>query len=374
MEDSRAPVDRRTVLKTVPVATVGLAGCLGSSSGGGGNGSNGGSSGNSSSGGGSEQQYNWRIGTSGEETATHASGVAFSSIINENSDNIQMSAQTTGGTTANPRLIAQGDIDIAQCTAPMVWRANAGRPPYNSLSTTFTQTFSYMTLDIFLVKRNVDKLSGIKTIEDIPTDGSVRMSWGPRGTSAWDTMADAFILAGINNPEQKFDLQVMGLGDQAGAMRNGRLDIATVYTANTESLVGWIQELGSTTDIDVVRYPFDQKATQKSKKPLDYSVVPASVWNQDISGKEFPALSIGYFTTVPAEIPEQPIYEYTNILMKNKSEVRDASAVLSEFGPKFATKYLVKNGDVPVHPGTERWYRENNLWSDDLTSLKAYQG
>ena len=373
MAGERRSVERRTVLKTAAsIATVGLAGCTG-----GGGSSGGGGGGNSSGGsGGGQGNFDWTIGTSGEETATHASGVAFSNIVSQNSDNIRMSAQTTGGTTANPRLIDQGDIDIAQSTAPMVWRANTGQDPYADpkVNKTMCQTFSYMTLDNFLVKRNTEALSDIETITDIPTDGSVTMSWGPRGTSAWDTMADAFTLAGVENPEQKFDLEIMGLGDQAGAMRDGRIDLATVYTANTQTIIGWIQELSSTTDLGVVTFPFDEQTVQQTNLPLVYSEAPASVFDQDIGVDSFPTMSIGYFTTIPSDIPAKPVYDFTSILMDNVEAVRSANAVLSEFGPEFGTEFLAKNGEVPVHPGTEQWFKENDLWSDDLTSLEQYQG
>jgi TRAP transporter TAXI family solute receptor len=287
-----------------------------------------------------------------------------------------MSAQTTGGTTANPRLIDQGDIDVAQSTGPMVWRANTGQDPYTDpeLETTMCQTFSYFTLDVFLVKRNTDELSDIETVTDIPTDGSVDMSWGPRGTSAWDTMADAFTLAGVDSPEQTFDLEVMGLGDQAGAMRDGRIDIATVYTANTQTIIGWIQELSSTTDLEVVTFPFGESEVEQADPPLIYSETPADVFDQDIGVDSFPTISIGYFTTIPADIPAEPVYEMTRILMENTEQVHNANAVLSEHGPDFATEFLVRNGEVPVHPGTEQYYRENDLWSDDLTSLEEYEG
>jgi len=374
MADSHKNVDRRTVLKTAaPIAALGLAGCSQNGDGGG-DGDGGGGDGGGDGGG--QQNYNWTIGTSGEETATHASGVAFSSIVSENSDSIEMSAQTTGGTTANPRLIDQGDIDMAQSTGPMVWRANTGRDPYTDpeLETTMCQTFSYFTLDVFLVKRNTDALSDIETIADIPTDGSVDMSWGPRGTSAWDTMNDAFALAGVEDAENTFDLEVMGLGDQAGAMRDGRIDIATVYTANTQTIIGWIQELSSTTDLEVVTFPFGESEVEQAEPPLIYNETPADVFDQDIGVDSFPTISIGYFTTIPADIPAEPVYEFTRILMENAEQVHDANAVLSEHGPDFATEFLVKNGEVPVHPGTEQYYRENDLWSDDLTSLEDYQG
>lgn len=376
MTDKRRRVDRRTVLKAAgPIAALGLSGC--SQDGGGDGGSGGGDGGGSDGGnGGGQQSYNWTVGTSGEETATHASGVAFANVVSQNSDSIEMSAQTTGGTTANNRLVDEGDVDVAQSTSPMVWRADTGRDPYTDpeIEATLCQTFSYMTLDIFLVKRNTEELSDIETATDIPTDGSIDMSWGPRGTSAWDTQIDVLSLSGVDNPEETFDLEVMGLGDQAGAMRDGRIDIATVYTANTQTIIGWIQELSSTTDLEVISYPISEADVQDSGLPIVYSETSADVFDQDVGVDSFPTISIGYFTTIPADIPAEPVYEYTSILMDNAEAVHDANAVLSEHGPDFATEYLVQNGEVPVHPGTEQWYRENDLWNDNLVSLDDYEG
>jgi len=347
---------RRSVVKTVGVGTAGglaaLAGCLGRED---------------------SEPGDWTIGTSGEETATHASGVAFSSTVSEQSDNIEMSAQTTGGTTANNRLIDEGQIDIAQSTHNLLWRANQGREPYTDpeIEKTICQTFSYMTLDIFLVKRDIDDLSDVSTIADLPRDGSVDLSFGPRGTSAYDAASDGMSILGINEDEA-FNMNAMGLGDQASAMNEGRLDVCTVYTANQETLIGWIEQLDAQTEIDVLEWDISQSEAQEAEEPVAVSDVSGDVWNQDVSSNTFTALPLGYMTAIPAEIDNDLVYEYVEILMDNNEEVRGASAVLAQHGPDFATEWLQPNG-VPVHPGAEEYYRDNDMWDDELTSLDDFE-
>ena len=104
--------DRRKFLQAVGAAgVVGLAGCSGDGDdggdGGGNDGDNGGDGDNGDNGGddgGSdgdnggdgddgEMSVEWRIGTSGPETATHASGVAMSEVISDKSDSISMSCR-----------------------------------------------------------------------------------------------------------------------------------------------------------------------------------------------------------------------------------------------------------------------------------------
>jgi TRAP-type uncharacterized transport system substrate-binding protein len=130
---TRKAVDRRTILRTLGVGSVaGLAGCLGgdggNGSGGSGNGSDGGGSGGS--GGDGNTQYNWVIGTSSDGTTAHTSGVAFSEVINEHSNMIQMSAQTTGGTGASLALMAQGENETGTISTVLVDRANRKVAPF----------------------------------------------------------------------------------------------------------------------------------------------------------------------------------------------------------------------------------------------------
>lgn len=366
---------RRSVIRTIGTGTtVGMFGLAGCSSGGNGDGNGSGNENGSGGDGGSSGSASWTIGTSGEETATHASGVAFSSVINENSDRIQMSAQTTGGTTANNRLIDQGQIDIAQTTHNLLWRANRDEGPYADppIEKTLCQTFSYMTLDIFLVKRQeASSLEGVTRVEDLPEGTSI--SFGPRGTSAWDMANDGLSLVGIDNSQEYFDVSTMGLGDQATAMNEGRIDVCTCYTANQETLIGWIQQLDAQVEVDVLEWGITADQANSADVPVAVTEVPADTWNQEISHDPYTALPLGYTTVIPADISEELVYEYTDVLMNNVEDVRNASAVLGRFGPDFATEWLQPT-DVPVHPGAEQYYKDNDIWDENLTTLEQFEG
>lgn len=354
--------NRRSVIKTVGAgATAGMFGLAGCPSGNSGNGNGG-------------DGVSWVIGTSGEETATHASGVAFSQVVSENSDTIEMSAQTTGGTTANNRLIDEGQIDIAQSTHNLLWRANADLGPYSDppIEKTLCQMFSYMTLDIFLVKRSeASDLAGVTQVADLPEGTDI--SFGPRGTSAWDMANDGLGLVGIDNSQDYFNVSTMGLGDQAGAMNDGRIDVCTCYTANQETLIGWIQQLDAQVEIDVLEWGISSEDAQQADVPVSVADIPGDVWNQDISHDPFTGLPLGYTSVFPADISDDLAYEYTEILMNNVEDVRSASAVLERHGPDFATEWLQPDG-VPVHPGAEQYFRDNDMWDDNLTTLEDFEG
>ena len=397
--DGDSATDRRKFLKVVGAASmVGLAGCGGDGGDGGGDGSDGddgggsdggdgddggGSDGSDGDGGGSDggdsddggMSVDWTMGTSGPETATHASGVAMSEVISEKSDSISMSAQTTGGTAANPRLIAQGDIDVAQSTDWAVARSNSGADPYGEpVGKTMTQVLPFMTLEYYLVKRE-GELEGVETVSDIPQHGSVSMAFGQRGGTNFFAGLDGFQLSGIEDVQDKYDLQSMSWGDQGSQFADGRLDVMLVYGVSREVLTGWAQEAGAQVDVSVVEWEFSEEDIASSDLPYTYIETPADLWDgQDIRMDSIPAVGVGYQTVFPAEVSEDLGYEFVSTVMEDIDAVREASSVLARAGPDFAQEFLLPAGNAPVHPGAERYYKENDLWKDGLTTLDEYEG
>ncbi|PSP60317.1 immunogenic protein [Halobacteriales archaeon QH_7_66_37] len=317
----------------------------------------------------------WRIGTSGPETATHASGVAMSEVISDKSDSISMSAQTTGGTAANPRLIAQGDIDVAQSTDWAVARANSGAQPYGEpVDKTMTQVLPFMTLEYYLVKRE-GELEGVETVSDIPQDGSVSMAFGQRGGTNFFAGLDGFQLSGIDNVQDTYDLQSMSWGDQGSQFADGRLDVMLVYGVSREVLTGWAQEAGAQVDVSVVEWEFSEDDIANSDLPYTYIETPADLWDgQEIRMDSVPAVGVGYQTIFPADVSEDLGYEFVSTVMDDIDAVREASSVLARAGPDFAQEFLLPSGNAPVHPGAERYYKEQDLWKDGLTTLDEYEG
>lgn len=380
--------NRRKFLKsTGALGVVGLAGCTGGGDddGNGGNGGNGGDGEDTETnggggedteenGGGSSEPVSWTIGTSGPDSATHASGVAMSQVISDNSDMIDMTAQTTGGTAANLPLLANEELDIAQSTSWGVVQANAGNAPYEGgLSKVMTQVIPFMSIEYFLIKRDVEELSDIQSVSDIPTDGSINMAFGDRAGTNYFAAVDAFELSGIENPTDKYNVSSMDWGSQGAAMRDGRLDICLGYTVSQVTTVGWEQEVDATTDIDIVEWEFDESAVANAEMPYFYIEAPGDLWEQDVSVDQIPSLGVGYETVFPADISDELAYEFISVVHDNIDQVRNASAVLEGAGPELTQELMLASPDAPVHPGAEEYMREEDLWSDDLTSLEDYE-
>jgi len=353
------------------LSALGLAGCTGDGSDGsdgdGGDGSDGG-------GGDGGDSVDWTLGTSGPDSATHASGVAMSQVVSDESDRIEMSAQTTQGTAANPRLIDEGDIDIAQSTSWGVERANAGEAPYDDppLETPLTQVLPFMSIEFYLIKRDVEDLADIETVSDIPQDGSIDMAFGQRGGTNFFAGLDGFNISGIEDVEEKYSLQSLSWGDQRAQLADGRLDIGMGYSISQVTLVGWEQELDATQEIDVVEWEFTEEDVRESGLPYEYLEAPADVWEQPISVDPIPSMGVGYMTIFPETVSDDLTYEFVSLVHDNIDAVREASSVLQGAGPELTGSLMLASDNAPVHPGTERFMREEDLWREELLSLEDY--
>lgn len=375
---------RRGLLTATGAAGVAvLAGCTGNGDGngngngngnGGGNGNgNGGNGDGNGNGNGGGNQYDWVIGTSGEETGTHASAVAFSTVLNENSDMINLSPRTTPGTTANPRLLDEGEIDVAQGTDINAWNANLGMPPLDDppVEKTLCQALPWMTIEIIVLKRTDADLDDVETVHDIPED--VPMSWGPPGASAYVISELGFEIAGIENPADQYNLQNMELGDLPDALRAGRIDVSVALTLNQNSLLGYVQEMDSTNDLDVVSWDVTEEDVVSFDGPLNYVDVSSDIFSNDFSVDSTPGILSAYTTLFDAETPSEATYEFAEVLMDNHEELRGYHNSLANYGPEYTQNWMIRNENVPVHPGIQEYLEDNDLWGDDFPSLDDFE-
>lgn len=345
---------RREVLAyTGSLGGVGLAGCMGEEDGG-------------------DGTYEWVIGTSSESSATHGAAVGKSNVLDQHSDMITLNPRTSPGTSSNPRLLEDGQIDVAQGSDVNGWTVNTGRPPHDDpvLSTTLCQTTPWMKIEVFVLKRDTEEFEDITTVDDIPED--VPFNWGPPGTPVFEFLSFGFEVAGYDNPEESFNIVNVEQGDEATAMEEGRMDISWCMTINNQILPGYMQELDARHELDIVAWPWSEDDIQASEVPLSYDEVGQDVLSNDLSVDPFAAIAAVYTTYFKPETPQEAVYEYVDVLMERYEEVQEYHGALGEFGPEYTENWLIKDSNIPVHPGMEEWAKEQDIWNDDLTSVNDF--
>ncbi|AFT71131.1 TRAP-T family transporter [Alloalcanivorax dieselolei B5] len=95
----------------------------------------------------------------------------------------------------------------------------------------------------------------------------------------------------------------------------------------------------------------------------DYGLLgDLSIKPEEFDGVDTAVPSVGYPTGViaNADMPDNVAYAITKAVIEHPDRIRAAHASLSAFDPAKAGKAAV-NGNIPLHPGAARYYREAGL-------------
>lgn len=91
---------------------------------------------------------------------------------------------------------------------------------------------------------------------------------------------------------------------------------------------------------------------------LSRGVIPKGSYKDVVNNDvDIPTIAMANAIVANAKVPEQQVYEFTKILLKNVDDVRKVHPAFKDFNPKDA----VKLANVPLHPGAARAYREAGL-------------
>ena len=136
-------------------------------------------------------------------------------------------------------------------------------------------------------------------------------------------------------------------GDAVQMLKDGQLDAFSPLTAAPNST---IMELSTLSNVKFL--PMGKKSVaQMVENGYPEIMIPAGVYR----GIDADLLSIAapYGAAAHAEVPEDIVYKLTKALCENDEYMRNVNATLKSFYPENFKSFL-----IPLHPGAERYYRE----------------
>jgi TRAP transporter TAXI family solute receptor len=261
-------------------------------------------------------------------------------------------AQATQGSVENIGLIGRGQLESALAQANIASWAYHGTAIFKSKGamTNLRAIAALFPESIHLV---VLKDSPINSLRDLK---GKRVGLGEKESG---TLADARIVleaAGLSERDLKPDYS--RLGEAAAGIREKTLDAFFLVGGYP---IPAIAELAATTPIRLVaigdetidklkkRYPFFTRAT-----------IPVDAY-PGLDG-ETPTLGLNALWIVAASVPDQLVYEITKSLWSEPT--RKFLTTRHIIGRRIAPERALEGIDIPLHPGAERYYRENFLLTD----------
>lgn len=273
-------------------------------------------------------------------------GGAIGNVIGNKSDGkMSVTAQATGASGENMRLVEAGEVDFAIVQNDVADAAFNGNAPFkNKLGE--VRALGRLYPEYLHVVASKD--SGIKKLEDFK---GKKISVGARGSGNEVNCRQIFDFYGLNykNLEPIF----LPYGETADQFKDRQLDgfIFTIGTPNPA-----IQDITTTQEVTFV--PLDDAKADAAIAKFPYLVkdsIPAGTYKGQTAA--VPTLSVQAMLVVNKDMPDDVAYNLTKLLYENT----DAIAKAHNKGSEIKLQNAADGVTIPFHPGAEKYLKEKGI-------------
>lgn len=283
------------------------------------------------------------IATGGTSGTYYPLGGDIANLFNTTIADIKATAQATGGTAENLRLINAGDAELGTVQNDVSAYAYEG---IDSFEGEVINSFSVVTSlypEVIQLVARAD--AGIEKIEDLK---GKRVSVGAAGSGTYFNAVHMLAAAGMSLDD--IDEQFLSFSESGDAAKNRQID-AFFCTAGIPNAA--ITELTSGSSAKVLSLTQDTVDNLLAAKPFYVSfVIPAGTYpgiDQDVQTVAITALLV-----CKNDLDEELVYQMTKNLYERGAELL-THAKKTEITIETALDGI---GKLPIHPGAERYYKE----------------
>lgn len=288
---------------------------------------------------------NFILATGGTSGTYYPFGGAIANIWNSNIEGMNVTAQSTGASAENLRLISREEAEFAIVQNDVMDYAYNGTDMF---SQALPNLATIGTLYPEVVQIAASKSSGIKSIADLR---GKRVSIGDAGSGVEFNAKQ--ILEGYGITFEDIQKNNLSFKESAEGIQNGTLDACFVTAGVPNSA---LQELAFTAGLVLI--PVSGAEADKIVNSYNFytkTVIPAGTYNGTDTDTE--ALAIKATLAVNANLDENIVYEMTKALFENLESLGTAHAK----GKEVSAESAVTGVSVPFHPGAIKYFSEKGL-------------
>lgn len=289
------------------------------------------------------ESFYLNIATGGTAGTYFPLGGAFAEIWNANIPGANVTAQSTGASTANINLLFDKKIEIAMVQNDIAWYAYNGEAMFDG------QKFDNLRGMAILYNEPMQMITidpSVKTLADLK---GKRVSVGAIGSGNEANARQIIAAAGLDF-EKDIDPRFLPYSETISGMKDKQIDVAIFTTGMPNA---GIQELGLQSDLIVV--PFDAAVTAKLMADYPYFTeltMPANTYKGQTV--DVPTITVKAMLVVSADMTDELAYELTKQIYENHDRVKAAHTV----GQFITKENALKGMPIPLHPGSEKYFKE----------------
>ncbi|WP_134702625.1 TAXI family TRAP transporter solute-binding subunit [Ammoniphilus sp. YIM 78166] len=287
------------------------------------------------------------IATGGTSGTYYPLGGGLAQIISDKAG-IQASAQSTGASVENMRLLKDGQVDLAftqgdiadyAANGTVMFKEGGAIGNINAIASLYSETVQII----------VAKDSAIQTVEDLK---GKRVSVGAPGSGTEANAMQILEMHGLSF-EDLGKTDRLAFGESASFIQDGTLDAAFV-TAGTPTAA--VNELAATKGVRVLGMTDEQinkivsKYPYYAKQGIDAGTYPG--FDQAIN-----TVAVKAQLVTRAELDEEVVYEMTKALYENLEQMKTVHAKAGEIKLDEALQGV----SLKVHPGAAKYFEEKGI-------------
>lgn len=293
------------------------------------------------------------IGTAGEGGTYFYVGQGMAAVIEANTD-LAATSQGTAGGTENTRRLSTGDMDMGLLSSDDLERTfDDDTADPNNLRVLMS---GHPTVMHVAVRAD----SPYQALADLIQPGT-RLGVGEPGSNVQNQAADVLGLYDLTLDD--VEGAELSQSEQATALQDGEIEGA---------FLGGGLPLASASEIDanvgarILSIPPDKLAQYLEENPADFeTTIPAGTYSgttSDVATPAYPSLLV-----VNADMSDDVAYEITKTLLEHADEVAKVHPAGAEYTLENAfrgAEYYTGDLGVKFHPGAQKYYEEEGVWSD----------
>lgn len=261
---------------------------------------------------------------------------------------INASAQTTGASAENMRLLKNGEVDLAFTQSDIADYASKGTVMFET-DGAIENIQAIASLYSETVQIIVAADSPIQSVEDLK---GMRVSVGAPGSGTEANAMQILEMYGMS-----FDdlgrVDRLAFGESASFLQDGTLDAAFV-TAGTPTAA--VNELAATKGVRVIGMGDEQVSSIVEKYPYyTEEVIPAGTYAG--FDQEVKTVAVKAQLVVRAELDEESVYNMTKALFENLTQLGN----VHEKGTHISLETALEGVSLELHPGAARYFNENGI-------------
>jgi TRAP transporter TAXI family solute receptor len=285
------------------------------------------------------------LATGGTAGTYYPFGGAMAKIWNSKIKDMNVTAQTSGASAENVRLVNKKEVELALVqsdTLDFAFNAKeAFKEPLKAMNT-------IAVLYPEIVQVVVAAAGPIKSIADLKGK-KVGVGAPGSGTEAnFRQLLDAYGMK-----KEDVNAQFLSFSESAEAYKDKHID-AFIVTAGIPN--AGIMDVSTQNQIRILDIPADVAAKLTQKYPFLAAVkVPANTYKGQTA--EVSTVAVNAVLIAGSSLSETMVYNLTKALFENQAELASAHAKGKELNPQFA----VKGVSIPFHPGAVKFYKEKGF-------------